>query len=213
MNANKALIVLGALALILGFITYFALFSGPQYIQPSQTAQNNSQIATSSPQASSTASSTIASAASSSSPSSAGSGQPQTAYQSIFQPPYPAAWVEGQQQLGIMSAMLQENQLVLGVNIQMGPSGQCVPINLRLITDENGDMAAPTAPASTNFPLAPDGTCQGDANTAYNESVTFTVDPASAPFLISTGDSANTFFEVSTTTDGEMQVQVPQKQG
>lgn len=216
-----AFIILASLAVLLGFITYFALFSGPQIVQPNQPAQNYAPVAPTSTQA--TASSSATSSAfvngsgnndgSNGTSNQGNGGANQTVYQTMFSAPYPVTWTEGQPQLSIIGATMQDHQLVLSVNVQMGPAAQCVPVNLRLIADEQGDMQAPTAPATPNFPLAPDGTCQGDAETAYNESVTFTVDPANLPFLFSTGDSANAFFEISTTTSNGLKVDVPQKNG
>ncbi len=227
------LITLASVAAVLGIITYFALFSGPQIIQPNQTsstAQNYPQVAPSSTRATSSAfagggglNGGNSSATGTSSGAGGASSSSSQVYQTTFFAPYPITWSEGQPQLAIMGAMLQADQLVLSVNIQMGPTAQCVPVNLRLITDEQGDMQAPSAPAAPNFPLAADGTCQGDAETSYNESVTFTVNPATgagtgaaaatAPWLFSTGDPANGFFEIATTTAGGLQVTVPQKNG
>jgi len=220
------LIISVSLAVLLGVVVYFALFSGPQLVQPMQTAQNappqvfptsTAAIATSSMAASSSATSSAfandgGSATNPNASSSAGSFS-QSVYQTMFSQPYPITWSEGQPQLSVMGGTLQANQLILSINIQLGSSSQCVPINLRLITDEQGDMVSPTAPAMANFPLAADGTCQGEAGTAYNESVTFTVDPLNAPFLFSTGDPANGFFEISTTTDNGIKIDVPQKSG
>jgi hypothetical protein len=210
---KAALIILVSLAVVLGIITYFALFSGPQIVQPIQTAQNQTSTQTASATASTATTSAFIGGASSSNAVTAGSSTTSGIYQTMFAPPYPITWTEGQPQLAIMGGTLRDDQLTLSVNIQMGTTPQCVPINLRLITDEQGDMAAPNTPASPNFPLAPDGTCEGDSETSYSESVTFTVNPASMPFLFSTGDPANAFFEISTTTDNGLRVDVPQKNG
>ena len=220
------LITLVSVAAVLGIITYFALFSGPQIIQPNQASQN-SQVAQTSTQATGSVRSTATSSAFLTGDGLNGNGTNSTStsdtssYQTTFSAPYPITWSEGQPQLAIMAAVLQTDQLILSVNIQMGPAAQCVPVNLRLITDEQGDMQAPSAPAAPNFPLAADGTCQGDAETAYSESVSFTVPSGAAangsdaggPWLFSTGDPANGFFEVATTTAGGLQITVPQKNG
>ncbi len=215
-----AFIVLISLAVVLGFITYFALFSGPQYVQPAETAQNTQVAPISIQPAASTTSSSMSAFIGGTSSNVGASGigidnaSASPVYQTMFSAPYPITWSEGEPQLSIMGATLQANQLILSVNIQMGQTAQCVPVNLRLITDEEGDMQAPDAPASPNFPLAPDGTCQGDSETAYSESVTFTINAStSMPFLLSTGDPANGFFEIATTTGNGLQVDVPQKNG
>ena len=216
------LITLASVAGVLAIITYFALFSGPQIIQPNQTSQNSQATQTSTQATSSVNSQATSSAflgggglnsAGAGGTGAASASSSQQVYQTTFSAPYPITWSQGQPQLAIMGATLQADQLILSINIQMGNTAQCVPVNLRLITDEQGDMLAPSAPAAPNFPLAPDGTCQGDAETAYNESVTFTVNLSNTPFLFSTGDPANGFFEIATTTANGLQVTVPQKNG
>ena len=39
------------------------------------------------------------------------------------------------------------------VNVTMGDIPQCVPINIRLISDEEGDMVAPDSPSLDEFPF------------------------------------------------------------
>ena len=74
-------------------------------------------------------------------------------------------------------------------------------------------MVAPTSPATTNFPLST-RTCEGTPNTIYpSEPLTFTVDPANMPFLSLTGGTSNIYFEVSTTTNGGLDVALPQQSG
>jgi hypothetical protein len=114
----------------------------------------------------------------------------------------------------VTGATLQGNQLTLGISLQLGADAQCIPINLRMVTDESGDMAAPNSPATANFPLASDGTCMGAVNGTYpGQSVIFSVDPTTAPFLFTTGAPSNIFFEISTTTGNGLQVGIPQQSG
>jgi hypothetical protein len=99
------------------------------------------------------------------------------------------------------------------VNVTLGTLPECVPINVRLISDEQGDTAAPDSPNQTNFPLST-STCEGDANAVYpNQPLTFTVDPANQPFLFMTGGTSNIYFEVSTTTTGGIDAALPQQSG
>jgi hypothetical protein len=99
------------------------------------------------------------------------------------------------------------------VNVMVGSIPQCVPINVRLISDEQGDMVTPTSPTQTNFPLIT-STCEGTPNTLYpGQPLTFTVDPANMPFLFLTGGTSNIYFEVTTTTSGGLDVAIPQQSG
>ncbi len=73
-------------------------------------------------------------------------------FSSNFSAPYPVTWSEGQSSFAISGATLTGNELTLLVNVTVGEIPQCVPINLRLISDEQGDMAAPTSPTDNEFP-------------------------------------------------------------
>lgn len=217
---KATLIVLMCVAVALGIAAYFAVFSGTQFIEPNSGAGGGGSAGSTTPMlilTSSSTSSTTAGVGGSSStfitnaPPSSGLSQ---VYQSIFAAPYPVTWTEGQPQFAISGMTLQGNQLSVIVNVETGASIQCVPVNLRLITDEQGDMAAPSAPASPNFLLGGDGTCTPTANTAYpNQIVTFEVDPTQMPFLITTGGTSNVFFEVTTSTNNGLQVAIPQSSG
>ena len=121
--------------------------------------------------------------------------------------------VGGQSSFAIAGATLTGNELTLLINVAVGSIPQCVPINLRLISDEEGDMAAPTSPIQTNFPLST-STCEGTSNTTYpSEPLTFTVDPANTPFLFLTGGTSNVYFEATPDADGGLDVAIPQQSG
>ena len=211
------LIVLACLAVVLGVIAYFAVFSGTQVIEPVATSTTNQQSSTptmvlTAPSSSASTSATIAlssSTATATSPTS----QDTAPYATAYAAPYPVTWTEGETKLAITSANLIGNQLTFSIAIQLGADVQCVPINLRMVTDEAGDMAAPTSPMNANFPLAPDGGCNVPANSQYASNVSFTVDPTALPILITVGPPSNTFFEVSTTTGNGLQVAIPQQSG
>ena len=209
------IIVLASLAVVLGIVAYFAVFSGSELIVPNPAGGTQSSAqggtGTSTPLTFISSSSSTSADSSSSATSTAVSNQ---IYQMTFSAPYPVTWNEGQPQFAVTGITLQGNQLSIAVNVQTGASAQCVPVNLRLITDEQGDMAAPSAPNSPNFPLAADGTCTAAANTSYpNQVVMFEVDPAQTPFLVTTGGTSNVFFEVTTSTDNGLQIIVPQSSG
>ena len=207
---KAALIVLCSLAVILGVVAYFAVFSGTQVIEPVASSDNGS-TSTQIFQNPTTTSSTISSSTSGQVITNAPTS---TIFQTLFSAPYPATWTEGQPQFAITGATLQGNQLTLILNIQTGSSTECVPVNMRLITDEQGDMAAPSVPGSPNFLLGSDGTCAGSPGTVYpNEPVTFEVDPTQMPFLFTTGGVSNMYFEVATTSDNGLQITVPQNTG
>lgn len=196
-------IILVCLAVVLGIIAYFAVFSGTQVIEP--TANSNDQQSSTSTMVLTTPSSSTSTVAVAST-----TGQTFTA---SFSAPYPVTWQEGQTQLAVTGASLRGGQLTLTVNLQLGSSTQCVPIDLRMVMDEAGDLAAPSSPATANFPLAPDGSCNVAAGGQYVSNIGFAIDPASAPFLFTTGAPSNIFFEVATTTGNGLQVMIPQQSG
>jgi hypothetical protein len=206
------LIVLVCLAVVLGAVSYFAVFSGTQVIEPigNSGSQNSSTptLVLTTP----TSSTSTANLASGTTPIVASGGN--GTYATVFSAPYPVTWQEGGTQLSVTSASLQGNNLTLTVNLQLGSESQCVPINIRIITDESGDMAAPNIPSTANFPLGSGSDCTGTGNAMYpGQAVTFTVDPSAMPFLLTTGAPGNIFFEVSTTTGNGLQVVVPQASG
>jgi len=206
-NLNALFAVLACAAIVLGIAAFVAIFgAGTQVVQPQNTGGPVGSSTVTLILPSSTASSSLA----------AGSNASSTVFQSFssnFSSPYPVTWSEGQSSFAISGATLTGNELTLMVNVTLGEIPQCVPVNIRLISDEEGDMVAPTSPASTNF-LLNTSTCEGTANTLYPaEPLTFTVDPTNAPFLFLTGGTSNVYFEVSTTTDGGLDVAIPQSSG
>jgi len=202
---NIILGVLACAAVGLGVAAYFLIFAGgTQIIQPNNPAPTpTSSVAT-----------FIFPSSTLSAANNNASGSPAFGtFASTFSAPYPVAWSEGQSRFAISGATLTGSSLTLTVNVTTGDLPQCVPIDIRLVSDEQGDMAAPTSPSSMNFPLSAT-TCEGTPNTFYaNQPLTFTVDPATAPFLLMTGGASNVYFEVSTTTAGGVDVAFPQQSG
>jgi hypothetical protein len=95
----------------------------------------------------------------------------------------------------------------LQLQISMGPVAECVPLNIKIVTDENGDMAPPVSP-QFNFPDS--GTCTGTAGETYtDQQVVFSVDPTALPLILNTGGVSNILFEVDTTPEGGLTIELP----
>jgi hypothetical protein len=120
-------------------------------------------------------------------------------------------WTEGYDLISITGANLSGSQLTLTLNVQMGAISECVPLNLRLVTDEEGDLEAPLNPA---FAFGENGTCIGTPSADYpGQQVIFTVDPDSLPLSFTTGGTSNDYFELSTTPSGGINIGPPPSQG
>lgn len=209
---KAVLVTMACIAVILGIVTYFVIFgTGTQIVQPASISSSTSSSVATFVFPSSTASSSFLGVGSAT--SSNASGTLSGPFSSNFSAPYPVTWSEGQSSFAISGATLTDDELTLLINVTVGDIPQCVPINLRLISDEEGDMAAPTSPIQTNFPLST-STCEGTSNTTYpSEPLTFTVDPANTPFLFLTGGTSNVYFEVTPNADGSLTVAIPQQSG
>jgi hypothetical protein len=210
-NLKTILIIAICVAVVLGVTSYLVIFgTGTQVVQPNNDVTSSSSAATFVFPSSTPSSSLIALGNASGTNA---SGTITGTFASNFSAPYPVAWTEGQSSFAISGATLTGNELTLLVNVTVGDIPQCVPINLRFISDEEGDMTAPTSPTEMNFPLST-STCEGTSNTLYpEEPLTFTVDPTNAPFLLMTGGTSNIYFEVTTTTNGGLDVSIPQQSG
>jgi hypothetical protein len=110
--------------------------------------------------------------------------------------------------MSVTGASLSGTQLTLDVQVQMGSASECVPMNMRLVTDENGDLAAPL---TAQFAFPDTGTCNGTPDQTYSDQqVVFTVpNPTAFPFILTSGGTANLIFEVATDTSGSLTVQLP----
>lgn len=204
------LIILASTAVVLGIIAFFVVFySGGTY-----AVVSNVNGTSSSPSASSTllvlpsASSTPTSTASSTYGNTSGTSGPFATNYSIP----PITWTEGGEEMGVTGASFDGvNQLTLRLEIAMGSSTECVPVNLRMLTDEQGDLATPE---TTQFTFPETGSCQGAPGATYNNvPVIFTVDPNKFPLFLTTGGISNLFFNVATTSYGGVNIVVPSHAG
>jgi cytoskeletal protein RodZ len=210
---NRILLVLGALAVVLGIVAWAVLFySGGTYIlsSPLPTTSVTGMVnASSTSLADSNASSTDASSTLGEASSTANSTALQE-YASTYATP-PITWTEGYDTLSIVGATLSGSQLTLNVNVGMGAIAECVPMNLRLVTDEQGDLASPLNPS---FTFGENGTCIGTPGSTYSsQEIVFTVDPSSMPLSFTTGGTSNEYFELSTTDAGGISISRPSTNG
>lgn len=212
--ATKILIVLLAVAIVLGIVAYFAVFTPGTYefsssAKPaaSGTVSFNSLVngvATSGP---STATTTATS-----SPNAFTNPAVSSTYASTYSYPYVMNWNEGQNDFSITGAVFDGANLVLALKIQVGNVGGCLPVDLRLVTDETGDVEAPT---QTQYTFPDTNSCNGAPNKTYEgQTLAFPIAPtAPNPWLFTTGGTSNQFFQISTTTDGGLQIQLPTTSG
>lgn len=200
---KTALIFLWTLAIVLGIFTYFAVFGGAPGTYSVNPLPTSTNLATSTMLIlpSSTASSSLGANGSTANPN---------FYGSAFTTP-PVTWSESGATLGITGASFENNQLTLTLTVQMAGSPSCVPLNIRLVADESGNLQSPNTP-SFSFPDS--GNCNGAPGETYqNQSVVFMVTPDKFPLLLTTGGSANVFFEVATTTSNGLQITLPSTSG
>lgn len=216
MNLKKILIVLGAIAVLLGVAAVFVVFYNPAIsvipgaISPSSTSlfSLTKRNAGAPGNATSTASAFLGNSASGGPASSTEnqSGTPQ--FSSTYAWPYPLQWTEGQSTLVIAGAAIEGNQLMLAITTHIGGQPECVPVNVRLVADEAGTLESPMP---TQFSFPDTNSCTGTPNTTYDpQAITFTLGPdLQPPFLLTTGGASNIFFEVATTTDGAITITLP----
>jgi hypothetical protein len=206
-DLKTILIFLSSLAVILLIFAYFAVFgplTGSYQVSGSGTATNTTNIISLT-----TPSSTATGTPFENVPSEVGSSTA-TTFTSSF-PKSPLTWPEGQSKISITGASLEDTQLSFTLAVQTGAAPECVPLNLRLVADEAGDLDPPT-PASFTFPDT--GNCNGTPNQTYtNQTATFTVDPTMLPLLFTTGGASNIFFEIATTTTDGLEVDFPGTSG
>lgn len=202
---KTALIFLSTLALVLGAFTYVSVFggtSGSYGVGPLPINANVFAAATSS------SSATLPPGTATSTP--AGTAGSPNFYGSAYRAS-PITWSDGGATFAVKAASLQENQLTFTLDVQMGGSPACVPLNLRLVADESGNLQGPAEPG---FSFPDSGNCNGAPNTDYpNETATFAVDPAKLPLIFTTGGEKNIFFEVSTTTANGIDIALPSTSG
>jgi len=208
---KRALIILTSIAVVLGVIAFFVVFyGGGTYVVnsplPSDSTYSSSTIAT----ASSTSSSTLANASSSASSTDSGASSTLADYASTYAQS-PITWMEGNETISITDANLNGSQLTLTLTVQMGSVAECLPLNIRLVADEEGDL---TAPLTAQFTFPDSGTCEGTPGVLYNDQqIVFNVDPTSLPLVFTTGGTSNKFFELSTTPQGGITITPPPTSG
>ena len=209
MNLKTTLITLSCFAVVLIIITFYVVFygSGGTYVVSSTLGPDADIFATStaasvSSAASSTASYTLALASSSADSTASPTSTPTQIGAA------PITWTQGNETLSIADASLSGSQLTLGVQVAMGSVGECVPLNLRLIADEQGDLSPPI---TAQFTFPDTGTCNGTAGEIYSaQPIVFTLaDPGTFPVILTTGGVANVLFEVVQNADGSLSVQLP----
>ena len=211
---KRALIILASVAVLLGIVTFFVVFySGGTYVVSSPLPSNSSFVSSTAElaQASSTTGSSTSTASSTlNGNASSTSSSTFQEYASSYSVP-PITWIEGNETLGITSATLSGSQLTLGISVAMGAVSECVPMNVRLVADENGDL---TPPLTTQFSFPDSGTCVGTPGATYSDQeIVFTVDPTTLPLLLTTGGTSNSYFEVATDTTGGLDITPPPTSG
>jgi len=212
LNLKTLLISLGIVAVVLGIITFYVVFfaGGGTYLVSSPTGPNATIFATgTAPLAttSSTASSSLALASSTNSESSS------TASSTVTGGSQNIVWMQGNETMTITGAALSGTQLTLDVQVQMGAVAECVPLTLRMIADEQGDLAPPI---TQQFAFPDSGNCNGTPGETYSaQQVVFDIssDPTAFPFIFTTGGAANTLFEVVQNAGGGFDVELPPNAG
>jgi hypothetical protein len=218
-DLKLTLIFLGAVAFVLAIFAYFAVFGNSGTYAVTPLTSSTTAIATSTMLIlpSSTASSSfgfgignfIGGSTSTGSAGGAtnGIGGP---YGTVFSES-PLTWLESGAHISISAVSLEGNAMTFTLSIETGGELACVPLNLRLVADEAGDLDPPT-PTAFSFPDS--GNCNAAPNETYgNQTTTFTVDPTALPLLFTTGGSSNIFFEVATTTGDGLSVDFPGTSG
>jgi hypothetical protein len=215
-DLKTVLVTLVCVTIVLGLVAFYVVFlsDGGTYVVSSNSGPNaaifslsTTSIASAMP--SSTASSSLAIASSS---TSAASSTASTTLDAASPDMTPISWQEGNEAMSVTGATLVGTQLTLDMQVQMGSASECVPMNMRLIADEQGDLSPPI---TSQFMFPDTGTCTGTPGEIYtDQQVVFSVaDPTAFPFVLTTGGIANMFFEVDQNQDGTLSVQLPPSAG
>lgn len=205
MNLKTILITTSCVAVVFCLITFYVVFYGGSgtYVVSSSLGPNAGIFATSTAPTNTTPSSTASSTLvfASSSIDSSTSSPTQIGAPAV-------TWIEGGETLSATGATLSGTQLTLEVQVAMGSAGECVPLNLRMIADEQGDLSPPI---TSQFTFPDTGTCNGTAGETYSaQPIVFTLSsPVAFPIIFTTGGTANILFEVAQNADGSLTVQLP----
>lgn len=213
MNLKHILITLSVIAVVLAGIAFYVVFygGGGTYVVSSLSGPDADIFGSGNTSteivASSTASSTLAFASSSASSTASSSLTEISGVASTESAPS-VAWTQGNEAMSITDATISGSQLTLGVQVAMGSVSECVPLTLRLIADEQGDLSPPI---TQQFTFPDTGTCTGTPGETYSaQPIVFTLpNPGAFPILLTTGGTANVLFEVVQNPDGSLTVQLP----
>lgn len=205
LTLDRVLIFLGGFTVVLSVITWFVIFHGGGTYILSSPLPTSSVTSTGS-----AATSTLADASSTDTGSSSSTSTALQEYSSTYGTP-PITWTEGYDTLSITGATLSGSQLTLTVNVAMGAVAECVPMNIRLVANEQGDL---TAPLNPSFSFGTNGTCIGTPGASYSgQQVVFNVDPTSLPLSFTTGGTSNEYFLLSPTDAGGITITLPATRG
>jgi hypothetical protein len=215
-DLKTSLIFLCTVAVILGVFAYFAVFGNSGTYAVNSFPSSTGAIATSTTLTlpSSTASSSfgfdignVIGGATSSASGTAANGGP---YGTVFSQPA-LTWPESGAHISINAVSLEGGAMTFTLTVTNGGQLACIPLNLRLVADEAGDLNPPS-PAAFSFPDS--GNCNAAPNQTYtNQTADFTVDPTALPLLFTTGGASNIFFEIATTTNDGLSVDFPGTSG
>lgn len=205
------LTIMAFILVIAAFYVVFMADSGTYVV--SSDLGPNSAIFSSSTQ-SSTPNGTPATASSSAASGGAtqGSAPSSTASSTPTENSGSVSWTQGSETLSVIGATVSGSQLTLYTQVAMGSSAECVPLTIRLIADEQGDLSPP---ATQQFTFPDSGSCTGTAGETYAaQPIVFTLPaPDAFPAVFTTGGNANLLFEVDQNADGTLTVQPPPSAG
>lgn len=168
-------------------------------------------------------------------PSSSAPVSPKPALKSAyFTYPYPLTWTENADEFALTGVTLGEIDampdmingstgqpypngakvyaLTLVLKISTGDSQMCLPVNMRRVINEAGDLAQPNT-AAYGFLDVRGGNIQDQLrcpapNSVFdNQKVVFVVPQTDTQFTFTTGGSSNIFFFVSVQNDGTLKVE------
>ncbi|MDP3956470.1 MAG: hypothetical protein Q8P97_00560 [bacterium] len=209
-----SMIFLSGLIVVLGTIIYIEMFGVPFGISYTVISQPPATNTPSSLSKSSPTNTSVVAGISSSTASSTSVTLPNATDASLASSEFttsPLSWTDGGATFSITAVTLSDNQLSFSLTIQIGDSPACVPLNLRLIADESGNLKEPD---TLDFALPDSGNCNGAADATYqDQNVTFTVKPASFPLLFTTNNDSGKFFEIVRTAGGRLFLEMPGTSG
>jgi|SRR3989344_60026 len=94
--------------------------------------------------------------------------------------------------------------LVMDLHIRSQVASTCVPMNIRRLLNEEGDVARPN---TTQYIFSTSGGCTIYPSEPSDQQVIFVVDPSDKEFVILTGDSSNTSFTVKLLDNNSLKIE------